>query len=73
MSEIEQSPTSTAVETTHKKPNYAAVFWALLILTLFEIATANMPFPKVAVVLGLVFLAMIKASLVALFYMHLKF
>ncbi|MBI4000027.1 MAG: cytochrome C oxidase subunit IV family protein [Candidatus Omnitrophica bacterium] len=73
MSEIEQSSTTTAVETTRKQPNYAAVFWALLILTLFEIATANMPFPKAAVVLGLVFLAMIKASLVALFYMHLKF
>ena len=60
-------------ETAHKQPNYAAVFWALLILTIFEIITANMPFPKVAVVLGLVFLAIVKALLVALFYMHLKF
>lgn len=74
MSEIQQSSVAaTTAETTHKQPNYAAIFWALLILTLFEIATANMPFPKAAVVLGLVFLAMIKASLVALFYMHLKF
>ncbi|OGW84579.1 MAG: hypothetical protein A3C35_05215 [Omnitrophica bacterium RIFCSPHIGHO2_02_FULL_46_11] len=58
---------------SHKKPNYAAIFWALFILTIFEIAIANMPFAKVAVVLLLVFLAIVKASLVALFYMHLKF
>ena len=60
-------------ETTHKQPNYAAVFWSLLILTIFEIIVANMPFPKFAVVLLLVGLAIVKATLVALFYMHLKF
>ncbi len=58
---------------THKTPNYAAVFWALLVLTILEIATANLPFAKAPVILGLVFLAVIKAGLVALFYMHLKF
>ena len=60
-------------ETAHKRPNYVGVFWSLLILTVCEIAMANMPFAKVIVVLSLVFLAIIKASLVALFYMHLKF
>ena len=59
--------------TTHKQPNYAAVFWSLLILTIFEIITANLPLPKFPVVLLLVSLAIVKASLVALFYMHLKF
>lgn len=57
----------------HKRPNYAAVFWSLLILTILEIITANAPLAKPLVVVTLVFLAMIKASLVALFYMHLKF
>ena len=67
MSETEIAPA------THKQPNYAAVFWSLLILTIFEIIAANSPFPKFAVVLLLVFLAIVKAALVALFYMHLKF
>ena len=58
---------------THKRPNYAAIFWALLILTIFEIIVANLPAAKPLAVAGLVFLAIIKASLVALFYMHLKF
>jgi len=58
---------------THKRPNYAAIFWALLILTIFEIIVANLPAAKPFAVAGLVLLAMIKASLVALFYMHLKF
>ena len=57
----------------HSKPNYGRVFWSLLFLTIFEIVTANSPFPKFAIVLLLVFLALMKASLVALFYMHLKF
>ncbi|MBI4358081.1 MAG: cytochrome C oxidase subunit IV family protein [Candidatus Omnitrophica bacterium] len=61
------------VRTTHKQPNYAAVFWSLFILTVLEITAANMPFAKPLVVVTLVFLAVIKASLVALFYMHLKF
>ena len=60
-------------QSVHSRPNYAAVFWALLILTICEIILANSHFAKVAVVLSLVFLAIIKASLVALFYMHLKF
>ena len=60
-------------EAVHRQPNYAAVFWALLVLTICEIIAANLPFAKTPVVLVLVALAMVKASLVALFYMHLKF
>ncbi len=57
----------------HKQPNYAAVFWSLLILTICEIIVANLHFAKPLIVITLVFLAIVKASLVALFYMHLKF
>lgn len=64
---------SDAEMITHKQPNYAAVFWSLLILTIFEIIVANLPLPKFPVVLLLVSLAIVKAALVALFYMHLKF
>ena len=71
MSELEASTIATASE--HKKPNYAAVFWSLLILTICEIIVANLHFAKPLIVAILVFLAIVKASLVALFYMHLKF
>jgi cytochrome c oxidase subunit IV len=60
-------------ETAHKHPNYAAVFWALLVLTILEVVAANSPFEKFAIVLVLVFLAIVKAALVGLFYMHLKY
>ena len=59
--------------TVHKQPNYAGVFWSLLILTICEIVVANLHYAKPLIVVTLVFLAVIKASLVALFYMHLKF
>ena len=59
--------------TAHEKPNYAAVFWSLFILTIVGICVANQSWAKPLIVVSLVFLAMIKAGLVALFYMHLKF
>lgn len=59
--------------TTHKQPNYAAVFWSLFILTICELITANLHILKMIIVFVLIFLALVKASLVALFYMHLKF
>jgi len=64
------SETEAAV---HKHPNYVGVFWSLFVLTIVEIVTANLHIPKFVIVLSLVILAIIKATLVALFYMHLKF
>jgi cytochrome c oxidase subunit 4 len=60
-------------EASHRKPNYAAVFWSLFFLTILEIIAANSPFRKFVIVVCLLLLAIVKASLVALFYMHLKF
>jgi len=62
-------------ETTlsHEEPNYMAVFWWLLILTILEIAVIYMPIVRVAVVILLVSMAISKATLVALYFMHLKF
>ncbi len=57
----------------HKQPNYAAVFWSLFILTILEIFTAQLPVAKIIIMLLLIFLAIVKAALVALYYMHLKF
>jgi cytochrome c oxidase subunit 4 len=58
---------------THSHPNYGLVFLALFILTVTEIIVANLHMPKLYIVLGLVVLALMKASLVAMFYMHLRF
>jgi len=59
--------------TTHEEPNYMAVFWWLLILTVIEIAVIYLPIVKTAIVIMLVALAISKAMLVALYFMHLKF
>jgi cytochrome c oxidase subunit 4 len=59
--------------TTHKEPNYIGVFWWLLILTVIEIGVIYMPLAKVVIAVLLVSLAISKAALVALFFMHLKF
>ena len=58
----------------HKSPNYAAVFWSLFFLTICEIVVANLhSLRKLIIIVSLILLACIKAGLVALFYMHLKF
>jgi caa(3)-type oxidase subunit IV len=51
------------------KPNYVGVFAVLTILTAIEITVTYLPLPKAIILIPL---AIIKATLVALFYMHLK-
>jgi cytochrome c oxidase subunit 4 len=61
----------------HPTPNYMRVFWYLLILTIVEVLVAYLPdwfgFPIVPMRMMLVVLAVWKAALVAMFFMHLKF
>jgi cytochrome c oxidase subunit 4 len=59
--------------TTHDEPNYMGVFWWLLALTLLELAVIYVPIHKLAIIALLVVLAITKAVLVALYFMHLKF
>ena len=59
--------------TTHSRSNYGAVFIGLFVLTVIEISVANLSISKLTIVLSLIALAIVKASLVGLFYMHLKF
>lgn len=59
--------------TAHADPNYIGVFWWLLALTVAEIAVIYMPIARLIIVILLVGLALSKATLVALFFMHLKF
>ncbi len=57
----------------HKGPNYMAIFWWLAALTVLEIAVIFPGFPKMIVGTLLVALAVSKASLVAMYFMHLRF
>jgi cytochrome c oxidase subunit IV len=58
----------------HTIPNYMAIFWWLLGLTIAEVAWAVIPHhSELVLASGIVALAIVKAVLVALYFMHLKF
>ena len=57
---------------THHPP-YMLIFGGLALLTAIELGVAFLPWPKKVLVLLLVGLAVLKAVLVALYYMHLRF
>lgn len=56
----------------HKHPNYMAIFYYLAILTVLELGVIFMPLGKFAVGALLCVFAVWKASLVAMYFMHLK-
>ena len=55
------------------RPNYLLIFGALFVLTLIEIGISLTGIAAAAQVAVLLALAFLKALLVALYYMHLKF
>lgn len=58
-------------EPQHKsKPYYLGVFVVLAVLTALEIGVTYLPLPRIPILIPL---ALIKAALVVMFYMHLKF
>jgi cytochrome c oxidase subunit 4 len=57
----------------HKAPNYIAIWALLAILTVVEVTIVYFRLPRQLTVVSLVFLALWKALLVALYFMHLKF
>lgn len=62
--------------TAHEHPhvNYMKIFWTLLFLTVAEYFYAMLTQDHfVLLVLGLMTLALVKASLVGLYFMHVKF
>ncbi len=62
----------TAAE--HKKPNYYMIWLYLAVLTAAEVGVAFISqIPKQVLILILLAMAVWKAVLVALYYMHLKF
>jgi len=57
----------------HKHPNYMAIFWYLAILTVIEIGVIYLPLAKFTIGVLLCALALSKAVLVAMYFMHLRF
>lgn len=67
------SPTTGEVQ--HDEPHeapYMLIFGVLLVLTLAEVGYAFLSLPKIWLALGLIVMAIWKAILVALYYMHLR-
>ena len=57
----------------HKAPPYMTVFVVLAVLTLLEVLFAFTSLPKFWLAVGLILMALWKAFLVALYFMHLRF
>ena len=57
----------------HKQSPYMLVWVALFVLTMMEVFYAFLELPKVWLAAGLIIMAIWKALLVALYYMHLRF
>jgi cytochrome c oxidase subunit 4 len=55
------------------RKEYWKVFFALAFLTVLEVGVVYMGVPKTPLFLALSGLALVKASLVGLFFMHLKY
>jgi cytochrome c oxidase subunit 4 len=59
--------------TVHGHPKYFAIWFYLAALTVVELFAAQLAWAKTTVILVLVLLAVWKALLVALYFMHLRF
>lgn len=57
----------------HAHPNYIGVFIGLGLLTAFELVVAFLPWSQMTRIIILLLLAVWKAALVGLYYMHLRF
>lgn len=61
-------------QVAHRRhPNYIGVFIGLAVLTAVELTVAFLPWPKRTIILLLIFFAVWKALMVALYFMHLRF
>ena len=60
-------------EQEHAHPRYILIWVILLVLTLAEVGYAFLDLPKIVLAIGLILMAVWKAVLVAMYYMHLKY
>lgn len=62
------------MSTAHVRPNYILIWGYLFVLTVIEVLAAFLSgIPKQWLILILMILAVVKALLVAMYFMHLKF
>lgn len=62
-----------AADHGHEGPGYMLIWLYLFLLTIAELGVAFLGIPKWIIVTSLLVMAVWKALLVALYYMHLKF
>ena len=66
--------TTPTAQTTHVRPNYIRIWLYLFVMTIAEVLLAfQLPVSQNIKLILLLFLAIWKALLVAMFFMHLKF
>ena len=73
MSEAGGHAASAADDHAHEHPRYMLIWLYLFLLTVAEVFVACLAIPKWMIVVSLLVMAVWKALLVALYYMHLKF
>lgn len=72
--EIHRDDPAHAEDNSHEHPNYMAIFWWLFGLTVVEVGfSVFFDLPKVVMMLALLGFAVVKAVMVALYFMHLKY
>ncbi len=54
-------------------PRYILIWVILAVLTVAEVGYAFLDLPKVVLAVGLIFMAVWKAVMVAMYYMHLRY
>jgi cytochrome c oxidase subunit 4 len=64
---------AAAAPESRPHPNYIGIFGILFVLTVVEVGVAFVGLPKRLTIFALVLLALWKALLVALYYMHLRY
>ena len=64
---------SSTVPVKHAHPSYMIIWVVLAVLTALELTVAFLPWQKRTLILILIAMALYKALLVALYYMHLRF
>jgi cytochrome c oxidase subunit 4 len=60
-------------EQEHAPPRYILIFVILAVLTAAEVGYAFLDLPKVVLAVGLIIMAVWKAVMVAMYYMHLRY
>jgi cytochrome c oxidase subunit IV len=63
----------TGTNNAHAEPNYWMVWLSLAVLTVVELLVAQVQGARAFVIFSLCALALVKAALVAAYFMHLKF